>query len=323
MAYAVFGSCRGRSCHICEGRTKTIDHDRQLLCPRRPKSEAFHSMSINSGLGIKAKSRVILQGNNKNVTTLQSGKKLLDVPTRHIIRLENPRIMPTSPVLPAVDTASPAFDLWQTQPCRACLEVYSTYPLSEPLRVNHQRKPSRCHKVERGYVGSAMINANQTTRCLVKETKHRSWLRLVAVHGHPVRVPAQLAVGRRADGSAAVALCAALLQGQKLLGTERLVVDLRGGLNKILQVGAEEEVAQVDKLAMVLVLYVDDAPPVLTSSNLLAINDDVLLRADNGEGNEALLCVVSSGPWAVQEALYLALIWVLIPRSSSSSSSLS
>lgn len=143
-----------------------------------------------------------------------------------------------------------------------------------------------------------MINANQTTRCLVKETKHRSWLRLVAVHGHPVRVPAQLAVGRGADGSAAVTLCAALLQGQELLGTEGLVVDLRGGLNKILQVGAEEEVAQVDKLAVVLVLNVDDAPPVLTAADLLAVDDDVLLRADNGEGNEALWRVVSSGPWA-------------------------
>ena len=51
---------------------------------------------------------------------------------------------------------------------------------------------------------------------------------LVAVHGHSLGVAAQLAIGRRADGSAAgtTAVRAALLQGEKLLGAEGLVVGL-------------------------------------------------------------------------------------------------
>lgn len=113
---------------------------------------------------------------------------------------------------------------------------------------------------------------------------------LVAVHGHSLRVAAQLAVGRRADGPAAGAttVCAALLQGEKLLGTESLVVGLRGGLNEILEMGAEEEVAQVDEFAVSLVLDVNDAPAVLATANLLAVDNDRLLRADDGEGYKAL-----------------------------------
>jgi hypothetical protein len=47
---------------------------------------------------------------------------------------------------------------------------------------------------------------------------------------------------------------AALLKGEKLLGTEALVVDLRGGLNEVLQVCAGEEIAEIDKLAVVFIL---------------------------------------------------------------------
>lgn len=82
---------------------------------------------------------------------------------------------------------------------------------------------------------------------------------------------------------------AALLEREQLLGTESLVVGLRGGLDEILEVRAEEEVPEVDELAVLLVLDVDDAPPVLAAADLLAIDDDVLLRADDGEGNKALL----------------------------------
>lgn len=46
----------------------------------------------------------------------------------------------------------------------------------------------------------------------------------------------------------------ALFQSQKLLGTEALVVDLRGRLDEVLEVGAGEEVAEVDEFAVVLVL---------------------------------------------------------------------
>jgi hypothetical protein len=46
----------------------------------------------------------------------------------------------------------------------------------------------------------------------------------------------------------------ALLEGKQLLGAEGLVVDLGGGLDEVLKVGTGEEVAQVDELAVVLVL---------------------------------------------------------------------
>jgi hypothetical protein len=120
----------------------------------------------------------------------------------------------------------------------------------------------------------------------VLEKKFRA---LITVHGHPLRAAAHLALGRRADGPAAVALCAALLERQELLRAERLVVDLRSRLDEILEVRAEEEVPQVDEFAVVLVLDVDNAPPVLATPDLLAIDNDGLLGADNGEGNQTLL----------------------------------
>ena len=45
-----------------------------------------------------------------------------------------------------------------------------------------------------------------------------------------------------------------VLEGEQLLGTEGLVVDLRSGLDEVLQVGAGEEVAEVDEFAVGLVL---------------------------------------------------------------------
>lgn len=80
----------------------------------------------------------------------------------------------------------------------------------------------------------------------------------------------------------------ALLQCQKLLGAESLVVDLRRGLNQILQVGAGKEVAEVDELAVVLILDVDNTPAVLATTDLLASNNDGLLRSNNGERNDVL-----------------------------------
>lgn len=67
---------------------------------------------------------------------------------------------------------------------------------------------------------------------------------LVAVHRHSLRVSAELAVGGRADGSAAsTTVSTAFLESKQLLGTEGLVVDLRGGLDEVLEVGSEEEVS--------------------------------------------------------------------------------
>ena len=83
-----------------------------------------------------------------------------------------------------------------------------------------------------------------------------------------------------------MACCAALLEGQELLGAEGLVVDLARGLNEILQMGAGEEVAEVDELAMGLILDVDDAPSVGTTTDSSAINGDVLLASDHGKGHD-------------------------------------
>ena len=81
---------------------------------------------------------------------------------------------------------------------------------------------------------------------------------LVAVHGHALTVPAKLAVGRWRNGARGVtAHSRALLEGQQLLSTEGLVVNLGGGLDEVLKVGACEEVAEVDELAVVLVLDCD------------------------------------------------------------------
>jgi hypothetical protein len=83
----------------------------------------------------------------------------------------------------------------------------------------------------------------------------------------------------------------ALLECEQLLGTEGLVVDLRSGLDQVLQVGAGEEVAEVDEFAVALVLdwealavclqgtrsrrhTVDDAPLVLAAANVPTVHDD-------------------------------------------------
>ena len=53
--------------------------------------------------------------------------------------------------------------------------------------------------------------------------------------------------------------------------------------------GPGEEVAEVDELAVPLVLNVDDSPAVLAATDGLAVDDDGALRADNSEGDHALL----------------------------------
>ena len=122
---------------------------------------------------------------------------------------------------------------------------------------------------------------------------------LIAIHSHPLRVAAELPVGRGADGTASSTVAAsgtALLQSQQLLSTESLVVDLASGLNKILEVSAGEEVPQVDEFAMVLVLDVDHTPTVLATANLLAVNNNGFLATHHGEGDDVLE-EVRSGPW--------------------------
>jgi hypothetical protein len=65
-------------------------------------------------------------------------------------------------------------------------------------------------------------------------------------------------------------------------------VDLAGGLDQVLEVGAGQEVAEVDKFTVVLVLDVDDTPAVLAAADLLAVDNDGLLTTDNGERNDVL-----------------------------------
>jgi len=49
-----------------------------------------------------------------------------------------------------------------------------------------------------------------------------------------------------------------------------------------------EEVAQVDELAMTLILDVDHTPAVLSTSDRFAIDDDASLRTDDSEGEHLL-----------------------------------
>lgn len=81
---------------------------------------------------------------------------------------------------------------------------------------------------------------------------------LVAVHGHALTVPAKLTVGGWGDGTRRVAAnSGALLERKQLLGTEGFVVDLGSGFDEVLEVGASKEVAQIDELAVVLILDFD------------------------------------------------------------------
>ena len=98
-------------------------------------------------------------------------------------------------------------------------------------------------------------------------------------------------------------------------------MDLRSRLDEVLEVGAEEEVPQVDEFAVVLILDVDNTPPVLATPDLLAIDNDGLLGANNSEGNQALLACQL--PLINAKHSKPTLIWLLTLRSSSSNSSLS
>lgn len=83
-------------------------------------------------------------------------------------------------------------------------------------------------------------------------------------------------------------LRAALLQRQQLLRPECLVVDLARRFDQILQVRPCQEVSQIHKLAVVLVLDVDHAPAVLPAAHLLPVDDNVLFAANDGEWDDVL-----------------------------------
>lgn len=97
---------------------------------------------------------------------------------------------------------------------------------------------------------------------------------LIPVHGHPLRVPAELSIGRRTDGSAPRVRGVTLLQGEQLLSAETLVVDLRCGFDQVLEMGSGQEVPQRDEFAMVFVFHVDDSPSILTTSHRSPTHDN-------------------------------------------------
>lgn len=125
----------------------------------------------------------------------------------------------------------------------------------------------------------------QCSRCRVGEEAH-----LIPIHRHPLALPAQLAIRARTNRprSLPMHLRTTLLERQQLLRAEALVVDLRRCLDEVLEVGAREEVAEVDELAVPLVFHVDGAPAVLAPAHGLAGDVDVALGADDGEGDDAL-----------------------------------
>jgi hypothetical protein len=125
------------------------------------------------------------------------------------------------------------------------------------------------------------------------QSHHQRWRenrRLVSIHRHSLRVPAEFALSGWADGPATRVTSggAALLQSQQLLGTENLVVKLARSFNKVLKVSTCQEVSKIHEFAVVLVLDVDDAPAVLTTPNLLSVHHDVLLTSNNGKRNDVL-----------------------------------
>jgi len=62
-------------------------------------------------------------------------------------------------------------------------------------------------------------------------------------------------------------------------------MDLSSGLDEILQVSPKEEITEVDKLAVSLILDVDDTPSVLSSANGLSVNDHIALRSNDSKGD--------------------------------------
>ena len=78
------------------------------------------------------------------------------------------------------------------------------------------------------------------------------------------------------------------LQRKQLLRPERLIMNLRGRLDQVLQVRPSQKVAQVHKLAVSLVFHVHHTPPVLSSAHRLAADNHAALRPNHRERNNTL-----------------------------------
>lgn len=73
-------------------------------------------------------------------------------------------------------------------------------------------------------------------------------------------------------------------------------MDLRCGLNQILEMGTCEEVSEVYEFAVALVFDINDAPSVLAAADLLASNNNRLLRTNNSERNDVLKMLSIGSP---------------------------
>ena len=81
---------------------------------------------------------------------------------------------------------------------------------------------------------------------------------------------------------------AALFECKQLLGPETLVVGLARRLDEVLEMGAGEEISEVDKFAVILVFDVDHTPSVLATAHGPSVDCDVPLASDNRKRNEGL-----------------------------------
>ena len=84
-------------------------------------------------------------------------------------------------------------------------------------------------------------------------------------------------------------------------------MDLRRRLDQILQMRPRQEISQRHKLAMVLVLHVDHAPPILAATHRFAADHNVLFGTDDGEGDE----IFHAG---VEGALFFVVLVVVVGK---------
>lgn len=70
---------------------------------------------------------------------------------------------------------------------------------------------------------------------------------------------------------------------------------------------SSEKVSEIDKFAVVLIFDIDDTPSVLSTSHLLAINNDALFRSNHGEWDDLLDCGIGGSFLVVQLVI---VIWV-------------
>ena len=84
-------------------------------------------------------------------------------------------------------------------------------------------------------------------------------------------------------------------------------MDLARRLDEVLQVGTNKEVSEIDKLAVALVLHIDDAPSILTTTHLPAIDDNGFLASNHGKWDDILDGGVG-GTFLIVELLVI--VWI-------------